>query len=120
MNTPPANAAAHHPASYDLTDEQWQHIVPLLPEMLNHGPRRGRPNIDIRWVLDSVMWVLHTREPWSALPDHYVSYQTAHRYYLRWTRSGVMAAIALALFRTDELLERRATRNRRTRGASVD
>ncbi|WP_408358316.1 transposase [Paraburkholderia sp. RL18-103-BIB-C] len=104
------------PAIQDLTDEQWQHIVPLLPEMLSHGPRRGRPNIDIRWVLNSVMWVLHTREPWSAMPERYVSYQTAHRYYLRWKRSGVLVAIALALFKTDEILERRVTRKSGTRG----
>ncbi|NKJ51002.1 hypothetical protein CIC12_30635 [Burkholderia sp. SG-MS1] len=30
------------------------------------------------------MWVLHTREPWSTMPEAYVPYQTAHRYYLRW------------------------------------
>jgi hypothetical protein len=51
------------------------------------------------------------------MPEHYVPYQTAHRYYLRWKRSGVMAAIALALYRTDELLERPATRKSRTRRA---
>jgi transposase len=116
MNLSPANAPAHHPAIQDLTDEQWQNIVPLLPEMLSHGPRRGRPNIDTRWVLDSVMWVLHTREPWSAMPERYVPYQTAHRYYLRWKRTGVLVAIALALFKTDEILERRVTRRSGTRG----
>jgi hypothetical protein len=45
-----------------------------------------------------------------------VSYQTAHRYYLRWKRSGVLVAIALALFKTDEILERRVTRKSGTRG----
>ncbi|MFL9965764.1 transposase [Paraburkholderia sediminicola] len=116
MNTSPANVAAHHPAIQDLTDEQWQNIVPLLPEMLSQGPRRGRPNIDIRWVLDSVMWVLRTGEPWSAMPEHYVPYQTAHRYYLRWKRSGALVAIALTLCETDEILEARLTRRRGTRG----
>jgi transposase len=111
MNTAPANLPAHRPSIQDLTDEQWQSIAPLLPEMLDHGPRRGRPNINIRWVLNSVMWVLHTRAPWSAMPERYVAYQTAHRYYLRWKRSGVLAAIALALFKTDAILERPITRN---------
>ncbi|MGF6818783.1 hypothetical protein OKW33_005654 [Paraburkholderia atlantica] len=44
------------------------------------------------------------------MPGHYVPYQTAHRYYLRWKRSGVMSAIMLALFKTDDALETRATR----------
>ena len=107
MNTSPANPPAHWPPIDDLTDEQWQRVAPLLPEMLDHGARRGRPNIDIRWVLNSVMWVLHTRAPWSAMPERYVSYQTAHRYYLRWKKSGVLAAITLALFKTDAILARR-------------
>lgn len=110
MNTAPANVPDHRPGIEDLSDEQWQRIAPLLPEMLDRGPRRGRPNIDIRWVLNSVMWVLHTRAPWSAMPERYVAYQTAHRYYLRWKRSGVLGAIALALFKTDAILERRITR----------
>lgn len=101
---------ADWPVIHDLTDEQWQCIAPLLPEMLEHGPRRGRPANDIRWVLNSVMWVLNTRSPWSALPERYVSYQTAHRYYLRWKKSGVLAAVSLALFNTDAILERRVTR----------
>lgn len=94
----------------DLTDEQWQRIAPLLPEMLERAPRRGRPAIDPREVLNSVMWVLRTCEPWSAMPGRYVSYQTAHRYYLRWKRSGVLVRVVLALFNTDAMLERRVTR----------
>jgi transposase len=103
-------------AIQDLTDEQWQRIAPLLPEMLDRPPRRGRPAIDIRWVLDSVMWVLRTREPWSAMPKRYVPYQTAHRYYLRWKRSGVLGRVVFTLFSTDAMLERRVTRKGDTRG----
>jgi transposase len=110
MNTSPANPPARWPAFHELTDEQWQRIAPLLPEMLDHGIRRGRPTIDIRRVLNSVMWVLHTREPWSAMPQSLVPYQTAHRYYLRWKKSGVLSAVAFALFKTDEILQRRIAR----------
>ncbi|WP_144137709.1 transposase [Paraburkholderia sp. BCC1884] len=110
MNTPTANPPAFAPVSPDLTDEQWQRIVPLLPEMREHGPRRGRPSIDIRWVVNSVMWVLRARAPWSAMPERYAPYQTAHRYYLRWKNSGVLTDIALALFDTDAILERPSIR----------
>lgn len=94
----------------DLTDEQWRRIAPLLPEMADRTPRRGRPTIDPRRVLNGVMWVLRTREPWSALPKHHVPYQTAHRYYLRWRRSGVLGRIVYTLFGTDSILERRVKR----------
>ena len=110
MDTPPSNPLARSTAIQDLTDEQWHRIVPLLPEMKDHGPRRGRPSIDIRCVVNSVLWVLHTGKPWHAMPDRYAPYQTAHRYYLRWKNSGVLANIAFALFDTDAMLARPLSR----------
>ena len=44
------------------------------------------------------------------MPECYVPYQTAHRYYLRWKQSGVLGAVALALFKTDAIPERRIAR----------
>jgi transposase len=110
MNSPSSESVAPWPAVQELTDEQWQRVEPLLPEALRRRPGRGRPPMDLRHVLNSVMWVLHTRAPWSAMPAHYVTYQTAHRYYLRWKKTGVLSAIMLALFETDEALETRAAR----------
>lgn len=110
MNTPASNHLAGSPAIHDLTDEQWHRIVPLLPEMKDLGPRRGRPCIDIRCVVNSVLWVLHTGKAWSAMPDRYPPYQTAHRYYLRWKRSGVLANITFTLFDTDVMLTRPVAR----------
>ena len=115
MNTLASNPPSPLPTVHDLTDEQWHRIVPLLPEMKEHGPRRGRPSIDIRWVVNSVMWVLRSRAPWSAMPERYAPYQTAHRYYLRWKKSGVLADIALTLFGTDAMLDRPLTRRSDTR-----
>jgi transposase len=119
MNILSPESIATRPVIEELSDEQWQRIAPLLPETLNNGPRRGRPPIDIRRVLDSVMWVLHARVPWSAMPDHYVPHQTAHRYYLRWKKSGVLTAIMLTLFKTDAALEMRATRRGGMRAGKV-
>jgi transposase len=114
MDTSAFNPPLHPDAIQDLTDEQWQRIAPLLPEMLDRAPRRGRPVIDTRKVMNSVIWVLCTRKPWSAMPHRYVPYQTAHRYYLRWKRSGVLGHIVLMLFQTDVILERRVTRRGET------
>lgn len=109
-NPAPDDSSPHLDPIQDLTDEQWQRIAPLLPEMIDRVPRRGRPTIDTRKVMDSVIWVLSARAPWSAMPARYVPYQTAHRYYLRWKRSGVLDHIVLALFKTDAILQRRITR----------
>jgi transposase len=116
MTISASDSPAPLPTIADLTDEQWHTITPLLPELLERRPRgRGRPNVDVRRVLNSVIWVLRTRAPWSSMPAHYVPYQTAHRYYLRWKKSGVLARIVITLFQTDAILDRPVVRRVDTR-----
>jgi transposase len=120
MNTFTSIHSTRLPPRHDLSDEQWNQIALLLPEMRERGPRRGRPHVDIRRVMNSVLWVLHSGGPWNAMPEQYVSYQTAHRYYFRWLRAGVMSRVAVLLFDTDQVLARFATRNRATRHAQTE
>src|SRR5690606_26178532 len=81
----------------DLTDAQWAAIEPLFRPQVR-ADRRGRPWIDPRAVLNGVLWVLRTGAPWHDLPRRYPPYQTCHRRFQHWQRSG----------RLDRLLERLA------------
>ena len=74
----------------DLTDEQWDLIGPILPEVARRQDGRGRPWADRRAVLNGVLWILRTGAPWADLPDRYRSYQTCHRRFQHWVRSGVL------------------------------
>ena len=81
----------------DLTDAQWEILEPLF----RHRRRpdgRGRPPKDARAVLKGVLWVLRTGAPWGDLPSRYPPYQTCHRRFQLWQRSG----------RLDRLLQRLA------------
>jgi transposase len=40
--------------------------------------------------LNGILWVLRTGAPWADLPDRYPSYQTCHRRFQQWVRSGIM------------------------------
>ncbi|WP_144157279.1 transposase [Paraburkholderia sp. BCC1885] len=116
MNTP-ESTQAHSPMPSalfldDLTDAQWERVVPLLPELNQHVVRRGRPCVNLRGVVNSVLWVLRSGRPWNAMPEHYPPYQTSHRYYLRWRETGVLSEIAFELFRTDAVLTRYVSRKR--------
>jgi transposase len=66
----------------DLTDEQWIHIQPLLPE---GKPKRedqpGRPPTDARSLWNGILWVLRTGAQWSELPRKYPPYQTCPRWF---------------------------------------
>src|SRR5438132_12810169 len=77
----------------DLTDSQWQIFDSLIPEPTLRGDGRGRPWEDRRTVLNGILWVLRTGAPWADVPERYPSYQTCHRRFLQWVRSGVMKGI---------------------------
>ncbi|MFZ0630889.1 MAG: IS5 family transposase [Acidobacteriaceae bacterium] len=49
---------------------------------------RGRPWHDTRAVLNGVFWVLGTGAQWRELPEKYPPYQTCHRRFQQWIRSG--------------------------------
>src|SRR5580704_8536068 len=83
----------------DLTDEQWKILDPLIPKPRRRRDGRGRPWKSRRSVLNGVLWVLRTGAPWADLPDRYPSFQTCHRRFQQWVRSGVMTRIMTALAR---------------------
>jgi transposase len=82
---------ATHPR--DLTDDQWEFIGPFLPELPRRKDGRGRPWRENRAVFNGILWILRTGAPWADLPNRYPSYQTCHRRFQRWVRSGVLRRI---------------------------
>jgi transposase len=81
----------------DLTDAQWEILDGLIPEPTTREDRRGRPWKDTRAVSNGILWVLRTGAPWADAPERYPSYQTCHRRFQQWVRSGVMKGILEAL-----------------------
>ncbi|HEY6467229.1 MAG TPA: IS5 family transposase [Candidatus Acidoferrales bacterium] len=76
----------------DLTDAQWALLEPLFrPKRRDDG--RGRPWQDTRTVLNGVFWVLRTGAPWHDLPRRYPPYQTCHRRFQQWQRSGLLTQL---------------------------
>ncbi len=72
---------------WELNDEQWAVVEPVLrPE--RRADNRGRPWHDTRAVLNGVFWVLGTGAQWRELPEKYPAYQTCHRRFQQWIRSG--------------------------------
>jgi transposase len=72
---------------WELTDEQWAMIEPVL-RPARRSDNRGRPWHDTRAVLDGVLWVLGTGAQWRELPEKYPPFQTCHRRFQQWVRTG--------------------------------
>jgi transposase len=81
----------------DLTDIQWAILNDLIPEPPRRDDKRGRPWRTRRSVLNGILWVLRTGAPWADLPERYPSYQTCHRRFQEWVRSGIMRGVLEAL-----------------------
>ncbi|MBC8745662.1 transposase [Paraburkholderia sp. WC7.3g] len=77
----------------EITDEEWQRVAPLLPELRPRIEMRGRPLADTRSVLNGVLWVMYSGATWSAIPRRYPSYQTCHRRFKSWYESGALKPV---------------------------
>jgi transposase len=81
----------------DLTDAQWEILDCLIPEPTRRKDGRGRPWRGRREVLNGVLYILRTGAAWADLPERYPPYQTCHRRFQQWVRSGVMRGVLEAL-----------------------
>ena len=78
------------PYPSDLTDAQWARLEPLLPP----APGGGRPRtIDLREVVNAILYRLHNGCAWRALPHDFPAEGTVRDYFHRWRRSGLWAKI---------------------------
>ena len=69
---------------FDLTDEEWAIVSPLLP-----GAGRGRKLRDDRQVLNGIFYVFRTGAPWRNLPERYGPRTTVYNRDVRWGERGV-------------------------------
>ena len=81
----------------DLTDEQWTVLQPLIPNPTKRFDGKGRPWKDPRDVMNGILWILRTGAPWYDMPDRYPPFQTCHRRFQQWVRSGIFENILQAL-----------------------
>ena len=82
------------PYPTDLTDRQWRRLEPRLPPAKPGGrPRR----VDLREVMNAILYVLRNGITWRALPHDYPPWKTVHHYFSVWRRDGSWEAIHDAL-----------------------
>lgn len=77
---------------YELSDEAWQRIEPLMPIQ----GRGGRWN-DHRTVLNGIFWILNSGAQWRDLPERYGHWKSVYDRYHRWSREGLFDRILSAL-----------------------
>ncbi len=79
----------------DLTDEEWALVQPLLPPAKRGGRRRS---VDLRAVVNGLMYVLSTGCQWRYVPKDLPPKSTIFGYFDLWTHRGVIDRIHHALY----------------------
>ena len=72
----------------ELTDAQWAHIAPLLPEP-KASPNGGPKPIANRPVFEGILWVLRSGARWKDLPAGYPSPSTCWRRLRAWEEQDI-------------------------------
>ena len=78
----------------DLTDEEWAIVEPLIPPAKRGG---GKRTVDMREVINGLMYVLSTGCQWRAVPKDLPPKSTVYDYFDLWTWDGTLDRIHAAL-----------------------
>jgi len=79
----------------DLTDGEWALIAPLIPPSKRGGRKRG---VDVRDVLNGLMYILSTGCQWRAVPKDLPPRSTLFDYFDLWEYDGTLDRIHHALY----------------------
>lgn len=78
----------------DLSDAQWAILAPLVPP----AKPGGRPRIvEMREIVNGMLYILRAGESWRMLPHDLPPYNTVYGYFRDWQRAGVWEAMNATL-----------------------
>ena len=80
----------HKPYPSDLTNEQWEELAPLLPA----AEPGGRPrSVDLREVINGILYVLRSGCAWRMVPHDLPPWGTVWWYFRQWRADGTWERI---------------------------
>ena len=83
---------------FELTEEQFTKIAPMLP---GKDKDPGRTAADNRRFVDAVLWVLRTGAPWRDLPERFGPWNSVFQRFNRWAKKGIWTAVFEAVQEPD-------------------
>src|SRR5260370_21882508 len=73
----------------DLTDDEWALVGPLIPPAKRGGNRR---HVDVREIVDGLMYILSTGCQWREAPDKLHPRPTTPDHFLPYNPAGPCAS----------------------------
>jgi putative transposase len=85
------------PTLWEIPDELWKLIEPILVADCPPKEGAGRSRINWRRALDGIIYRMRTGCQWNQLPKDFGDDSSIHRWFQRWNRRGVMKQIMALL-----------------------
>ena len=79
----------------DVTDVKWALVGPLIPTARLGG---GKRRVDMRQVVNGLIYVLSTGRQWRAIPKDLPPKSTVYGYFDLWTFDGTLNRLHHALY----------------------
>jgi transposase len=79
----------------DLTDAEWALVEPLIPPGKRGG---GKRTVDLRQVMNGLMYILSTGCQWRAIPKDFPARSTLFDYLDLWSWDGTLERVHQELY----------------------
>lgn len=82
---------------WEVPDPLWDEVIAPLLEEIYPPADTGRPRVDLRRVLNGIIYQMRSGCQWNHLPREFGSDSSVHRWFQRFVADGVFETIWAAL-----------------------
>ena len=108
---------AHKKYPTELSNQQWKHLKPLLPAPKKQVDGPGRTPLELREVINGILYWMRSGCSWSLLPNDYPNYKSVYHYFNTWSKEGIWQQIHVKLV---SKVRKKADRKKRPTASSID
>ena len=80
------------PTLWEVPDDVWTMVEPILNDWYPAKPK-GHRRVDLRRVLNGIIFRLRTGCQWNQLPKPFGDDSTGHRHFQQWCQRGIFAQL---------------------------
>ena len=102
----------------DISKNGWKNLKSELPKPKNDTSEGGRPNIDLREIINAIFYVVKTGCTWRCMPHDLPHWNTAYGYFNRWSADGTWEMIHTRFVK--KVRKKVSKRKKRPSAASID
>lgn len=108
---------AHKKYPSELSNQQWKHPEKLVPMPKKQVDGPGRTPLDLREVINAILYVMRSGCSWGLLPNDYPNHKSVYHYYNTWSREGIWEKIHVKLVKK---VRKKAGRKKRPTASCID